>query len=242
MSTFFIKFVKYLTLFCIVIWVFGAIAVFGLWKNFYYYPRYNLYIYANGGIVGNRTLLLGEDPNSLNTILRYDTRKHFCCYIAKAEGHYYIYWPEDTTSYQYDSVIKYVSSSSFTSEMKKVHYDAYLRDYHSTDTLFSLVTYVHLSPDNWIDNYKTYTDTLYWWAPGQLKIDQALRLSAINPNEDANLRKVSIAECGLMTYMKNFFKALDERTILFVLVLLVLIMLYYFLVIIGRRKTCLAQQ
>lgn len=237
MSSCFIKLVKYLTISCIIIWVIVAFIVFGLWKNLYYYPQYNLYIYADGGFVNNRTLLLGEDTDSLNTILRYDSKDEFCCYIAKTEGHYYIYWPEDTASYQCNSIKKQVSSESFSYEMKEVHYDAHLKEYFSTDTLFSLVTYVHLTPENWIDNYKTYSDTLHWWVPGQLKVDYALGLSSMNTKENVEIRCISVFDCGLLTYMKIVLKAMDSKTIAFILVLIFWIMLYCLLNIIEHRNS-----
>jgi len=257
--TIIIKLVKLLTVFGIVIWVLIAIAVFGLWKNFYYYPQYNLYIYADGGVVGNRTILLGESPDSMNTILRFDFREDFGCYISKAEDHYYIYWPEDTTSFHYENIIfKHDSISSFTPKMK---YDAYLRDYYSNNANFSLVTYVHQTPDNWIDAscnsynsgpvstvfcfhqtpdgfkdaYKLFTDTLHWGMPGMIRFDDALRIFALNPKEKVDIRHVSIKECGLLTYMKNFFKPLDEKTVMFFLVLFFCIILYYSMNIIERR-------
>lgn len=231
-----IEFVRSFILFAIVIWIAIAYVVFVCWKDFYYYPTYDLYIYADGGIVGNRTILLGEDPDRMNTCIRYDSKDCFSFYISKAENHFYIYWPEDTTTIQYKNVMKQKTSIIFSHNLEEVKYNSCLREFYSDDASFSLEPYIHQTPENWIETFETWSDSIHWGQPGQIKISQELRLSALNPNENLDFKQISIKDCGLLSYSKVFFRALDSTIYIFVSIFLLYVFCYYFLGLVMHKN------
>lgn len=218
--------VKTITILGIINWV--ILAIFFLqWKNLYYYPQYDLYLYVDGGIIGNRTVILGQSLDSMNTILRYDSRDVFNFYIGKAEDRFYIYWPEDTTSWHYTSVKNDGPGSSFSYELKEVQYRPYLKKNKLDSTKFSLVTYLHQTPEDWIETYKSWSDTLHWGSPGQLKIyyDTRVSNSYSNPS-DIKTDDIKNVDCNVYLYIKLLIRALDKESVIFIFTSLFFVIIY----------------
>lgn len=211
----------------IICWAIIAIIILQ-WKNLYYYPQYDLYLYVDGGIVGNRTVIMGQSLDSMNTILRYESRDVFNFYIGKVENHFYIYWPEDTTSYHYTS-IKSDSLDSFKSyPLKEVKYLSYLKYYKLDGDHFSLVTFQHQTPEDWIDTYEAWSDGLHWGSPGQLKIFYDTRISSDRSSNSCFMSSgdITIVDCDASTYIRLLIKTLDNESVAFIVALFFFIIIY----------------
>lgn len=219
--------IKLISILGIILWVIFAL-FFLQWKNLYYYPQYDLFLYVDGGIIGNRTVILGQSLESMNTILRYDSRDVFNFYIGKSEERFYIYWPEDTTSCHYSSVKGDCPNSTKSFDLQEVKYIPFLKHCSIDSRNVSLVTFLHQTPENWIDTYKAWSDTLHWGSPGQLKIyfDTRIDCAKYSNSYDTNSDGITIGDCDARTYMKLFIKALDKDSIAFIVTLFLWVIVY----------------
>lgn len=230
------EFIKKIILFGIFLWALNAVFFYFHFKDIYYYPKFDLYIYVDGGIVGNRTVILGQNLDHMNTILRFDSRYRLDFYIAKSNDHYYIYWPEDTTSWHYTSVQSY-NPNILSYELKKVPYLPLLQECKLDSMNFSLVTFHHQTPEDWIETFELWTDTLHWGSHGQLKIGNDIRLSVFESTGKYSMNSdaLTIVNHEFFSFVKLFFKALDGKSICFILTLFLLVIVYRLCSFIEKR-------
>lgn len=205
--------VRFVLLVWVIIEILFAYFSFIHWKGLYYCPEYHLFIYSDNGIVGNKSMLLGQDLSEMNTLIRFDyTRDDNSCYILKGEEGFLIYWPEDTTSYHWDYVRDTLKNKY---NLQKVPYQKRLKKMECQDGLFQLITYKHQTKENWKENFESWTDAYHWDnADNAIVIDHVLCpvLTGWKSGERIAAKKISGLEYGVTTYMKLYWKALDKKT------------------------------
>ena len=216
------------------IWTITTIFVFFQWKYLYYYPDYDLYLFIDGGIVGNRTIMMGPSLEEMHTTVRYDARGCFPFYIGKDDGHFYIYWPEDTVNTHYSSFRVDNPRGSFTFKLQETEYHPFLKEFKSDNPNFVLVPYMHQELDNWIESFETWTDTLHWNCPGQIKMNYDMRLSQTNVFSEAPA-VVPVVKGNFFSFMGLCFRALDCKSFIFLQLIFIFVLLYVVVNVVERR-------